>query len=496
MLNDGGGLYLSIAASGAKSWCFRFTLGGRRRTMGLGGIDELDLFAARERAHECRELVKRGIDPIDHRRGNHTLTTAKTAMTFRKAALAYIGAHEDGWTAHYAQQWRTHFEAFVFPEIGVLPMQAVNNTDVVLKVLEPIWKTVPVTATRLRRRMETVINWAKFRGYCTGENAARWKGHLELHLPRPGQVRSVRHHPALSYRDVSGFLHKLRERGGIVAVALQFTLFTVGRQRETRLARWSEFDLDARIWTIPAERMKMRQEHRVALNEPALAVLREVAQRKRGEDDFVFPGRKPGRPLSQHVMKTLMRYMGYNGIATAHGFRSTFKDWATEQTDFSTETIELALAHAVGNKVEAAYRRGDLLEKRRLLSKAWGDFCFGLTPLAASNVVPFTRPVPDDRATQIAPVTMSTSQTQPQKRQLRSLPLAGKTASLTMRSSQTGRRVPARTADPAQLRLDFGPLIQQPAQAQKTALTGRRDGTIDSGAQLPKVARDLFQTND
>jgi integrase len=240
----------------------------------------------------------------------------------------------------------------------------------------------------------------KFRGYCTGENAARWKGHLEFHLQRPAQIRGIRHHPALPYGDVSEFLQKLRQPRGIVAIALEFTLFTAGRQKEkeTRFARWHEFDLDAGLWTIPASRMKMRREHRVALNEPVLAILREVAWLKSSEDDFVFPGRKPGRPLSQHVMKTLMRYMGYTGIASAHGFRSSFKDWATEQTDFSTEAIELALAHAVGNKVEAAYRRGDLLEKRRLLSKAWADFCLGLTSPAASNVVPFPKPSTHARA--------------------------------------------------------------------------------------------------
>jgi integrase len=459
VLNDGGGLFLYVTAGGAKSWCFRFTLGGRRRMMGLGGFDKRDLPAARERARECRELVEHGIDPMDYRRGDRTLAGAKTPMSFKKAALAYIEAHKDGWSVSNAQKWLDQFELYVFPQIGVLPMRAVNDADVVLKVLEPIWTTLPATASALRGRIEMVINWAKFRGYCTGENAARWKGHLELHLPRPGQVRGVRHYPALPYRDVPGFLQKLRQQRGIVAVALEFTLFTVGRQNETRWARWPEFDLDAGIWTIPGERMKMRREHRVALNEPALAVLRKVAQRKRSGDDFVFPGLKTGKPLSQHVMKTLMRCMGYAGIATAHGFRSSFKDWASEQTDFSTEAIELALAHTVGNKVEAAYRRGDLLEKRRLLSKAWGDFCLGLTPPAASNLIPFPRP--DDRATKTVPAAASNSQKQPQKRQLRSLPLAAETAALTVRSPQKRRRVP-RTADREQLSLDFGPAVEQP----------------------------------
>jgi integrase len=462
LLNDGGGLYLSVAKGGSKSWCFRFMLGDRRRTMGLGGIGKIDLHEARERARQYRELVEQGIDPIDHRRSERGVATAKTAMTFRKAALAFIDVKKSGWTAPYAQQWVDHFETYVFPEIGALPMQVVNDTDVVLKILEPIWQTRTETAWRIRGRLEMIIDWAKFRGFCTGENAARWEGHLEFQLQRPSQIRGIRHHPALPYRDVPEFLQKLRKHRGIVAVALEFTLFTAGRQKETRFARWHEFDLEAGLWTIPGPRMKMRRPHRVVLNEPALAILREVAWLRSSEDDFVFPGQKPGRPLSQHVMKTLMRYMGYNGVATAHGFRSTFKDWATEQTDFRTEAIDLALAHAVGNKVEEAYRRGELLEKRRLLSKAWADFCLGLMPPAASNLIPFPGSAPDDRAIQTVPLAASNSQKQPQKRQPRSMPLVVRTASITARSSQKRRRVSVRTADPAQLALDFGPHVEQP----------------------------------
>jgi hypothetical protein len=210
LLNDGGGLYLSVRAADSKSWKFRFTFGGRQRWMGLGSLDTLNLREAREKARECRKLVAQGIDPIDHRRSERAVAATKRMMSFRDAALAYIEAHEDGWTPAYARQWREHFGTYVFPKIGALPMQAANNTDVVLSVLEPLWKTRTETAWRIRAGMEKIIDWAKFRGFCTGENAARWKGHLELQLARPGQLRSVRHHPALPYRDVHEFLKKLR----------------------------------------------------------------------------------------------------------------------------------------------------------------------------------------------------------------------------------------------------------------------------------------------
>ena len=442
LLSDGGGLYLCVAPGGSKSWVLRFTLGSRQRRMGLGSLNTFSLREAREKARECRKLVDQGIDPIDQRRSERAIVATKRTMTFRDAALAYIEARESGWTVHYARQWRDHFEAYVFPQIGALPMQAANDTSVVLGILKPLWKTRTDTAWRICGRLKMVIDWARFRKYCTGENAASWKGHLECELQRPSENRGIRHHPALPYRDVPEFLKKLRKHRGMAAVALEFTLFTAGRQGETRGARWHEFDLEAGLWTIPASRMKKWKEHRVALNEPTLAILREVAWLKSSDDDFVFPGRKAGRPIGQHVMKTLMRYMGYNGIATAHGFRSTFKDWATEQTDFRTEAIELALAHAVGNKVEAAYRRGELLEKRRLLSKAWGDFCLGLTPLVAANLIPFPGLIPDDRAIE----TVSTATNSPKKVR-RSIPLAAKTASIA--------RTSPKSKDRRQLELDI-----------------------------------------
>jgi integrase len=324
LLSDGGGLYLCVAPGGSKSWVLRFTLGSRQRRMGLGSLNTFSLREAREKARECRKLVDQCIDPIDQRRSERAVAATKRTMTFRDAALAYIEARESGWTAPYARQWRDHFEAYVFPQIGALPMQAVNDTGVVLSILEPLWETRTETAWRIRGRLKMVIDWAKFHGYCTGENAARWEGHLAFHLQRPSQIRGIRHHPALPYREIPEFLRKLRKHRGIVAIALEFTLFTVGRQKETRGARWHEFDLEAGLWTIPAARMKKRKEHRVALNEPALAILREVAWLKSSDDDFVFPGRKPGRPLGQHVIKTLMRAMGYNGVAPPRSAQRPF----------------------------------------------------------------------------------------------------------------------------------------------------------------------------
>jgi integrase len=378
LLNDGGGLYLNIAKGGSKSWVFRFSLNCRQRRMGLGSVDTLNLQEARESARECRKLISQGIDPIEHRRDERAVAARSRAMSVRDAALAYIQTRESGWTAEYARQWRSEFETYVFPKIGGLPINAGNVTDIILRVIEPLWATKTQTAWRIRAMLERVINWAKFRGYCTGENAARWKGHLEFQLQHPSKIRGVKHHAALPYRDLPSFMQKLATRPGIGAEALAFTILTNARQKETRFAPWDEFDLEARIWTVPAARMKMQREHCVPLNEPALAILREMARSKTGDSDLVFQGTNPARPIGENVMKNVMTDMGYKGIATPHGFRSSFKDWATEETDFRTEAIELALAHAVGSKVEAAYRRGNLLEQRRLLSEAWGKFCLSL----------------------------------------------------------------------------------------------------------------------
>ena len=478
MLNDGGGLYLSVAAGGSKSWCFRFTLGNRRRTMGLGGIAKLNLAEARERARQCRELVEQGIDPIDYRRGDRMLTAAKTAMTFGEAALAYIDAHKDGWTEQaYTRQWSDHFELYVFPEIGALPMPAVNDTDVVLRVLEPIWTTRPVNRLEPAR----------------ADRDGHQLGHISRLLHRRERravERAPGAAPAASGTDprasgiirrcpiarCPGFCRSCASGAGSSPWRWNSPCFTVGRQNETRWARWPEFDLDAGIWTIPAERMKMRREHRVALNEPALAVLRKVARLKRREDDFVFPGLKAGKPLSQHVMKTLMRCMGYAGIATAHGFRSTLQRLG-DRTDRLLDRGDRA---GLGAR-RRQQGRGRLSARRsarktpapepglgRFLPRP--DAARGIEPDPVSRTGSRRRPRDPDRA------GAGNSQNQPQTRQPRSI-LSRPSGSITARNSQKRRRVPVRTPDPAQLALDFGPHVEPPVSRAEGRPRHRRGGT-------------------
>jgi integrase len=296
-------------------------------------------------------------------------------MTFQQCADAYIAAHRAGWRNNkHAGQWAatlaTHAEA-----IGSLPVQAID-TALVFKCLEPIWRTKPETASRVRGRIESVLDWAKVRGYRTGENPAHWRGHLDHLLPARSKVRRVEHHAALPYAELPGFLVALREQQGIAARALEFTILTAARTGEVIGARWSEFDLLDKAWTVLAERMKASREHRVPLSARALAILQEIQPlRPVGDADaFVFPGGKNGKPLSNMAFLMLLRRMG-RGDLTAHGFRATFKTWASECTSFQTEVVEAALAHVTGSKVEQAYQRGDLFEKRRRLMQQWATFC-------------------------------------------------------------------------------------------------------------------------
>ena len=372
MLADGNGLYLQVTRANARSWIFRYYRNGKSREMGLGSLNAVGLADARLKAAACRGLLADGIDPIaarDAERTQRALEDAR-AITFDQCAEAFITAHGAAWkNQKHVAQWKATLRTYVSPVFGSLPVQVVD-VALIMKVLEPIWTTKPETAARIRGRIESVLNWAKTRGYRTGENPALWKGHLSNLLPAHSKIAKVKHHAALPYDQTSHFIDALRRQDGIAPLALEFAILTAARTGEIIGARWAEIDLEAKVWTVPASRMKNGREHRVPLSVEALAVLTKVSQ---GEpEEFVFAGRKK-RPLSNMAFLMLLRRMGHDKL-TGHGFRSTFRDWAAERTNFQAEIAEAALGHVVGNKVEAAYRRGDFFEKRRRLMEAWAQF--------------------------------------------------------------------------------------------------------------------------
>jgi integrase len=376
MYGDGGGLYLRITQDGTKNWVFRYMLDGRPRWMGMGPLAIYGLQEARAKALDARRLRHEGIDPIEARKGERLRTRldAAKAITFKECADNYIKAHRAGWrNGKHAAQWGATLATYAEPIIGALPVQAIDTT-LVLKILEPIWTAKPETAGRVRGRIESILDWAKARESRQGENPARWRGHLDKLLPARGKVRKVEHHAALPYTELPDFLVALREQEGIAARALEFTILTAARTGETIGARWSEFDLLDKTWTVPAERMKAGKAHRVPLSARALGILEEMQVHRHVDDGFVFPGGKPGKPLSNMAFLMLLRRMERDDL-TAHGFRATFKTWASERTAVQNEIAEAALAHVVGSKVEQAYRRGDMFEKRRKLMQQWATFC-------------------------------------------------------------------------------------------------------------------------
>jgi integrase len=373
---DGGGLYLHVAPGGSRSWVYRFMLAGREREMGLGSFLTVTLAEARLKAADARKLRASGIDPIEARRAQHAaaLVKAAKALTFRNAAASYIAAHRAGWrNAEHAHQWEATLSSYVYPVLGDLPVGAID-TALVLHALEPIWTNKTETAARVRGRIEAVLDWAKARGYRDGENPARWRGHLDKLLPAQSKVGSLTHHPAMPVGELPGFIRTLRSEQGTAARALEFLILTAARTGEVAGAMWSEIDTATGAWNIPAARMKGAREHRVPLSEPAITILSGI-KAKIGSDGFIFSARKRAKPLPQRAMRTLLERM--RDDATVHGFRSTFRDWAAEETEFASEVIEMALAHTVSNKVEAAYRRSDLFEKRRKLMQQWGSYCGG-----------------------------------------------------------------------------------------------------------------------
>jgi len=380
MFGDGRGLYLRVGPTGARSWVFRYQRGGRRRDMGLGPIAEVSLADARDAVNELRRGLRQGLDPIEGRRAAKPY---QPAMTFAEVAEQYIATHQASWSnAKHAYQWRQTLGSYINPLIGALRVADVDTARI-LEALKPIWLTKAETASRCRGRIERVLDFAISAGHREGANPARWKGHLENLLPKRSSVASARvvHYAALPYAELGEFMGTLRSRDGVAAAALEFAILTAARTGEVLGAKWSEIDLERRLWVVPAERMKMRREHRVPLSGAALAVLDRVSRVR--TSDFVFPGQKPRAPLSNMALLMLLRKLGRSDL-TAHGFRSTFRDWCAEQTSFPSEVAEMALAHVVGDKVEAAYRRGDLFEKRRNLTEAWAKYCSTASPPSAN----------------------------------------------------------------------------------------------------------------
>lgn len=384
LYGDGGGLYLQVAPAGARTWIYRYQLCARRRDMGLGSAAVFSLAEARVKAADARRLVAEGIDPIDRRAAQAAedrLEAAK-AVTFGATAGAYIKAMRPRWTnPKHAGQWETTLATYAYPALGELPVAGID-TGLVLQCLEPIWTTKPETASRVRGRIEAVLDYAKVRGWRDGENPARWKGHLAQILPAKTAVAKVRHHASLPYADMPAFWTRLREQDGIGARALELAILTATRSGEVLGARWQEIDLEAATWTIPAERMKADQEHRVPLAEPAVVLLRRMAETRVGA--FVFSARRD-RPLSNMSMAMVLRRMKVQ--VTTHGFRSTFRTWAAEATAFPHEVCEAALAHTQGDKVVAAYQRGDHFAKRRELMDTWARF----VETGGADVVPMRR---------------------------------------------------------------------------------------------------------
>jgi len=373
---DGGGLWLQVTPAGTKSWLFRFMLDGRARQMGLGSLSDVTLAEAREAARNARRTASEGIDPIDARAKQRAEARASRLrhITFRDCAERYIAAHEAGWrNPKHREQWRNTLTAYADPIIGELAIGQID-TALVLKVLEPIWRVKPETASRTRGRIEAVLDWAQARGYRQGENPARWRGHLDKLLPSKSKVRRVEHHGALPFHRAPAFVAALRAKPFVSAKALEFTILTAARTGEVIGARWAEFDLTEASWTVPAERMKAGREHRVPLSPRTVEILHSLPREDGG---FVFPGAKAKSGLSNMAMLQLLRGMDSTEGLTVHGFRSAFRDWASEQTDCPREVAEAALAHTISDKVEAAYRRGDLFDKRRRLMEDWAAFCGG-----------------------------------------------------------------------------------------------------------------------
>ncbi|MFL9907343.1 tyrosine-type recombinase/integrase [Paraburkholderia sp. RL17-337-BIB-A] len=365
------GLYLRVTDTGAAFWMLRYSSAGKAKEMSLGRYADHSLAEAAAKATALRLTLKRdGVDPLTEKRQQ---AQRARGTTFKDVAADLIKSKRDGWkNAKHAAQWSATLETYAYPKIGERDVATITTEDV-LEVLKPVWSVKHETATRLRQRIEAVLTAAKVRNLRSGENPAAWRGHLQALLPAIPKTQRVKHHPALPWKDLPAFVSELRARDNISATALAFTILTACRTGEVLGARWGEIDLDAALWTIPAPRMKSKRPHRVALSASVLKLLETLPQG--GDDKLIFPGAKPERPLSSMAMLELLR--GVRPGLTVHGFRSTFRDWVGEATSYPRELAEHALAHVVSDATEAAYRRGDGLERRKKMMQDWADFADG-----------------------------------------------------------------------------------------------------------------------
>ena len=384
---DGNGLYLQVSKTSSKSWVYRYKRKGKERRRGLGPYPTVGLLDARDEAANCRALLKQGIDPIDH---NRDMEAAKhlselKGLTFRECAEAYIESRKAEWKNekhHY--QWNQSLETYAFPTIGELSVQDID-LGFILNVLEPIWNTKTETASRVRQRIETILDWAKVRQYREGENPARWRGHLDKLLPSPKKIQKVVHLPAMDYRDVPTFYQLLRQGRSVSKLALAFLIQTATRSKEAREAQWGEIDLKDKVWVVPGDRTKAGREQRIPLTDEALSILEDIKDFK--HDNFVFPSTRRGKGIRDTSVRKQLQNK-HPGL-TVHGFRSSFRDWCAEMTNYPRELAEKALGHVLQDKVEAAYQRGDLFEKRRKLMDSWADYC--LKEQTDADVVPINK---------------------------------------------------------------------------------------------------------
>ena len=397
---DGGGLYLQISSPTARSWVFRYQLNGRTHKIGLGSAHGITLGEARDMAHFCRKLKAKGSDPKAHRAAEKAAARreAQETPTFEAMAKTYIKAHSGSWrNPKHRAQWSSSLETYAFPIIGALGVQEIETSHI-HRILEKIWYEKTETASRLRGRIESILGYAATAGYREGDNPARWRGHLEHLLPARTKIQKTRHHSALPYPEIADFMTALRQHESASALGLEFLILTAGRVSEVTKATWDEVDLDQRIWTVPAGRMKGGREHRVPLSERAVEILDHT--KIKGRSAYLFPGANPQNHLSENAFRVfILKTMGRRD-ATAHGFRSTFRDWCAERTNYPREVAEMALAHAVGTAVAAAYRRGDLFAKRVRLMTEWARYCnllvsdAKLLPIYASTVSSHPRAAP------------------------------------------------------------------------------------------------------